>query len=76
MIGIFCSSTEGYSYYLWNKTASTVANIHENINKSKHDSAVDIDKHDPFSVLLKGVDERDGDKEPDLYDGESENEND
>lgn len=56
-------STEGYSYYLWNKTASTVANIHENINKSKHDSAVDIDKHDPFSVLLKNVDDRDGDKE-------------
>lgn len=33
------------------------------LTNQKRDSAVDIDKHDPFSVLLKSVDERDGDKE-------------
>ncbi|PSA97545.1 polyisoprenyl-teichoic acid--peptidoglycan teichoic acid transferase TagU [Bacillus halotolerans] len=63
LIGIFVLSTGGYAYYLWHKAASTVANIHENINKSKkRDSEVDIDNHNPFSVLLMGVDEQDGDK--------------
>lgn len=63
IIGILLLGTGGYAYYLWHKAASTVASIHESIDKSKkRDTEVNINKKDPFSVLIMGVDERDGDK--------------
>ncbi len=63
IIGIFILGTGSYAYYLWHKAASTVSSIHEDINKSKkRDSEIDINKNDPFSVLIMGVDERKNDK--------------
>ncbi|MDP4153875.1 MAG: LCP family protein, partial [Bacillota bacterium] len=63
IVAVFVLGTGGYAYYLWHKAASTVASIHESIDKSKkRDKEVSINKKDPFSVLIMGVDERDGDK--------------
>ncbi|WFA04796.1 LytR family transcriptional regulator [Bacillus sp. HSf4] len=63
LIAVFVLSTGGYAYYLWNKAASTVASIHESIDKSKkREQNVSIDNNDPFSVLIMGVDERKNDK--------------
>ncbi|MDA1476585.1 polyisoprenyl-teichoic acid--peptidoglycan teichoic acid transferase TagU [Bacillus changyiensis] len=63
LIAVFVFSTGGYAYYLWQKAASTVANIHQPIEKSKkRDSDIDINNQDPFSVLIMGVDERKNDK--------------
>lgn len=61
-VGLFAFGTGGYAYYLWHKATSTIASIHENIGDSKkRDSAVDINKKDPISILIIGVDERSND---------------
>ncbi|MBU5263988.1 polyisoprenyl-teichoic acid--peptidoglycan teichoic acid transferase TagU [Bacillus atrophaeus] len=63
IIGLFVLATGGYVYYLWNKAASTVASIQEDLKKSdKRDKDIDISKKDPISVLIMGVDERKNDK--------------
>ncbi|MCY8840020.1 polyisoprenyl-teichoic acid--peptidoglycan teichoic acid transferase TagU [Bacillus atrophaeus] len=63
IIGLFVLATGGYAYYLWNKAASTVASIQEDLKKSdKRDKDIDISKKDPISVLIMGVDERKNDK--------------
>ncbi|MEC1901675.1 polyisoprenyl-teichoic acid--peptidoglycan teichoic acid transferase TagU [Bacillus atrophaeus] len=63
IIGLFALATGGYAYYLWNKAASTVASIQEDLKKSdKRDKDIDISKKDPISVLIMGVDERKNDK--------------
>lgn len=63
IIGLFVLCTGGYAYYLWNKAASTVASIHEDLGKSgKRDKQVDVNSKDPIAVLIMGVDERKGDK--------------
>ncbi len=63
IIGIFILVSGGFTYYLWHKAASTVASIHEDINKSnKRSTEVKINKQEPFSVLIMGVDERKNDK--------------
>lgn len=35
IVAVFVLGTGGYAYYLWHKAASTVASIHERIDKSK-----------------------------------------
>ncbi|KAF1678068.1 MULTISPECIES: LytR family transcriptional regulator [Bacillus] len=63
IVAVFVLGTGCYAYYLWHKAASTMASIHESIDKSnKRDTEVDINKKDPFSILIMGVDERDNDK--------------
>ncbi|MED1740723.1 LytR family transcriptional regulator [Bacillus swezeyi] len=63
IIGLFVLSAGGYAYYLWNKAASTIASIHEDLGKSdKRDKQVDVNSKDPIAVLIMGVDEREGDK--------------
>ncbi|ALC82521.1 MULTISPECIES: polyisoprenyl-teichoic acid--peptidoglycan teichoic acid transferase TagU [Bacillus] len=62
IIGIFILVAGGYAYFLWDKAAKTVASINEEINPSdRRVEKVDVNKKDPVSVLIMGVDERSGD---------------
>lgn len=51
----------GYLGYAYWKTSSTFDKIHTPIS-GKANSSVSLDKKQPFSVLILGVDEREGDK--------------
>ncbi|MFT4416271.1 LytR family transcriptional regulator [Fredinandcohnia humi] len=52
----------GYAYYLYHSLASTVGKMHEEREPSdKRVEAIDIEKKDPITILLMGVDERSGD---------------
>jgi len=56
--------TGGYAYYLWNEASSTVQSIQEDIGRDfseKREQNVEFDNQDPISILLMGVDEREGD---------------
>lgn len=58
-------STGSYAYYLWHKATSAVANIQEDIGREKSDKReikVYVERKDPISILLMGVDERKGDR--------------
>lgn len=53
----------GYAVYLYQSVASTVGKMHEDRGPSeKRVEQIDINKKDPISILLMGVDERAGDK--------------
>ena len=58
--GFIIVGTAGYSYFLYNSIAETVASIHEpmerNFQTSKRSIEVSIEKNDPLSFLLLGVD--------------------
>jgi polyisoprenyl-teichoic acid--peptidoglycan teichoic acid transferase len=57
--------TGSYAYYIWQKAASTIANIQEDIGRDKSEKRqekVNFSKKDPISILLMGVDERKGDR--------------
>ncbi|MBT2661773.1 LytR family transcriptional regulator [Bacillus sp. ISL-45] len=53
-----------YSYSLYNSVTKTVDSIHEPISREKSKkraTPITLEKKEPFSVLMLGVDERDGD---------------
>ncbi|PTL37382.1 LCP family protein [Alkalicoccus saliphilus] len=53
--------------YGWNKIASTFTNIQEEIERQETErrlDTIDFEEGDPFSVLLMGVDEPEGDHDP------------
>lgn len=53
-----------YSYSLYKTVTKTVDSIHEPISREKSEKRVTpitLEKEEPFSVLMLGVDERDGD---------------
>jgi polyisoprenyl-teichoic acid--peptidoglycan teichoic acid transferase len=64
IIGVLVLGTGGYAFYLYKSAADTVASIHEDIGRDKSDKRneeVQFSEKDPISILLMGVDERDGD---------------
>lgn len=55
----------GYGYYIYHSVTSAVDTMHEPINREKSDKreqSITLEKKDPFTVLMLGVDEREGDK--------------
>jgi LCP family protein required for cell wall assembly len=64
IIGVLVLSTGGYAFYLYKSAADTVASIHEDLDREKSDKRteeVKFSEKDPISILLMGVDEREGD---------------
>jgi LCP family protein required for cell wall assembly len=64
IIGVLVLCTGGYAFYLYKSAADTVASIHEDLDREKSDKRteeVKFSEKDPISILLMGVDEREGD---------------
>ncbi|OAS87740.1 MULTISPECIES: LytR family transcriptional regulator [Metabacillus] len=64
IIGVLVLGTGGYAFYLYKSAADTVASIHEDIDREKSEKRteeVEFTEKDPISILLMGVDEREGD---------------
>ncbi|MGM0876411.1 MAG: LytR family transcriptional regulator [Bacillota bacterium] len=64
IIGVLVLSTGGYAFYLYKSAVDTVASIHEDLDRDKSDKRgedVKFSEKDPISILLMGVDEREGD---------------
>lgn len=54
----------GYSYYVYHSFAKTVNKMHQPMERKKSEKrtkVVTLEKKDPFSILMLGVDERKGD---------------
>lgn len=65
IIGLLVISIGGYAYYIFQSAADTVASIHEDIDRKvseKRTEEVVFTEKDPISILLMGVDEREGDR--------------
>lgn len=65
IIGVLVLGTGGYAFYLYKTAADTVASIHEDIGRDKSEKRteeVKFTEKDPISILLMGVDEREGDR--------------
>lgn len=65
IIGLLVLGTGGYAFYLYKTASDTVAKIQEDIGRDKSEKRPDpiaFKEKDPISVLLMGVDEREGDK--------------
>lgn len=64
IIGLLVLSTGGYAYYLYKSAADTVASIQEDLDRDKSEKRTEkvvFKEKDPISILLMGVDEREGD---------------
>ncbi|MFT4414457.1 LytR family transcriptional regulator [Fredinandcohnia humi] len=64
ILGLFILGTGGYAFYLYNQVENTVESIHQPIEREKSEKRVEVvefKEQDPISVLLMGVDEREGD---------------
>lgn len=63
---IFCALGSGiYSYSIYNKVGKTVENMHEPIERKvseKRTEEIQFEEKDPISILILGVDEREGDR--------------
>jgi len=65
IIGLLVLGTGGYAYYLYKSAADTVASIQEDLDRDKSEKRTEqvvFEEKDPISILLMGVDERDGDR--------------
>ncbi|WP_026560963.1 LytR family transcriptional regulator [Bacillus sp. J37] len=65
VIGLLVLGTGGYAFYLYKSAADTVASIQEDLNRDKSEKRskeVVFKEKDPISILLMGVDEREGDR--------------
>lgn len=65
ILGVLVLGAGVYLFMVYNSLSSTLDEIHEPIDREKsdkRDEKVVFDEKDPFSVLLLGVDEREGDK--------------
>ncbi|MRX73664.1 LytR family transcriptional regulator [Bacillus lacus] len=65
ILGLFILVTGSYAFYLFKSATDTINTIQEDIGRDKSDKRTDIvdtQKKQPISVLLMGVDERDGDR--------------
>ncbi|MEM5011299.1 LytR family transcriptional regulator [Niallia taxi] len=53
----------GYVYTVWHSLTSAVDSMHDPVDRetTKRTSALNLEQKEPFSVLMLGVDERDGD---------------
>ena len=65
IIGLLILGTGGYAFYLYKSAAETVASIQEDLDRdksAKRTEKVEFKEKDPISILLMGVDEREGDR--------------
>ncbi|MCV9884765.1 polyisoprenyl-teichoic acid--peptidoglycan teichoic acid transferase TagU [Metabacillus halosaccharovorans] len=65
IIGLLVLGTGGYAFYLYKSAADTVASIQEDLDRDKSEKRTEqvvFEEKDPISILLMGVDERDGDR--------------
>jgi len=64
IIGILILGVGGYAFYLYNSVENTVASMHNPIDRDKSEKRTEIvefKEQDPISILLMGVDQRQGD---------------
>lgn len=64
IIGLLVLGTGGYAFYLYKSAADTVASIQEDLDRDKSEKRTEevvFEEKDPISILLMGVDEREGD---------------
>ncbi|WP_066172628.1 LCP family protein [Bacillus marinisedimentorum] len=64
VLGILLLIGAGSVFYVYNNVQGTVAGMHQEINRNqpeKREKPVDMNKKDPISILLLGVDERESD---------------
>jgi polyisoprenyl-teichoic acid--peptidoglycan teichoic acid transferase len=64
ILGILIIGLGGYAYYLYSSVQDTVSSMHTPIDRKKSEKrteAIEFNEKDPFSVLLMGVDQREGD---------------
>ncbi len=55
----------GYAFYVYNSLTNAVDTMHQPIEREKSEKRsepITLDKKEPFSVLMMGVDEREGDR--------------
>lgn len=65
VIGLLVLGTGGYAFYLYKSAADTVASIQEDLDRDKSEKRTEkvvFKEKDPISILLMGVDEREGDR--------------
>ncbi|WP_191560034.1 LytR family transcriptional regulator [Metabacillus idriensis] len=65
IIVLLVLGTGGYAFYLYNTAAGTVAKIQEDIGREQSEKRPDpiaFKEKDPISILIMGVDEREGDR--------------
>ena len=65
IIGLLVLCTGGYAFYLYKSATDTVASIHEDLGREKSEKRVEevtFTEKDPISILLMGVDSREGDR--------------
>lgn len=65
IIGLLVLGTGGYAFYLYKSAADTVASIQEDLDREKSEKRTEevvFEEKDPISILLMGVDEREGDR--------------
>ncbi|MDU1846688.1 MAG: LytR family transcriptional regulator [Niallia nealsonii] len=52
-----------YIYVVWNSLTNAIETMHDSVERdTKRNGALSLETKEPFSVLVLGVDERDGDK--------------
>ncbi|WP_078431856.1 LytR family transcriptional regulator [Metabacillus halosaccharovorans] len=64
VIGLLVLGTGGYAFYLYKSASDTVASIQEDLDRDKSEKRTEeivFEEKDPISILLMGVDEREGD---------------
>lgn len=64
LAGVLLLAGGGYAYYLYSSVKDTASNMHEPINRetSMRTEKVNMEKKEPISILLVGVDEREHDQ--------------
>jgi polyisoprenyl-teichoic acid--peptidoglycan teichoic acid transferase len=62
ILGILVAGAGGYAYYLYHSAKNAVKDMHEKIEIDKPKPTIKGDDLKPISIMLLGVDERQGDK--------------
>jgi polyisoprenyl-teichoic acid--peptidoglycan teichoic acid transferase len=63
VVVVIAAGVGAYAYSIWNNVNKTTTAIHKEIEKTdKREEQVSVEKKEPFSILLLGVDHRPGDR--------------
>ncbi|WP_234987247.1 LytR family transcriptional regulator [Bacillus sinesaloumensis] len=65
IVGIFILGIGGYAFYLYNSVENAVTSMHKPIDRPKSEKRAEdvvFKEQDPISILLMGVDQRNGDR--------------
>ena len=62
IIGIMIIAGGVYAYNVYSTVSKTLDTVHKPLNREKRNEKVTIGKNQPISILMLGVDEREGDK--------------